>query len=69
MQEEKALLADINIKGRDDSDISKCLVEKTEQNNIHSESIPSRETSLVVAKQGKHKKLVRLDFSGDFAFM
>jgi len=43
--------------------ISESSVDKTEQNNIQSESVPSQETSLVVSKQGKHKKLARLDFS------
>jgi hypothetical protein len=56
--------ADTCGKERVDSDISGCSVDKTERNNIHSESVSSQGTSLVVAKHGKHKKLARLDFSG-----
>jgi len=52
VQEEKALLADISEKERVDSDISECSDDKTE-----------REIGLVVPKQGKRKKLARLDFS------
>ena len=63
-EREKALLADTSGKEKVDSDISECSADKTKQNNIHSESIPSQETSLVVAKHGKRKKLARLDFSG-----
>jgi len=63
-EREKALLADTSGKEKVDSDISECSADKTKLNNIHSESIPSPETSLVVAKHGKHKKLARLDFLG-----
>jgi len=51
VQEEKTLLADISEKERVDSDISECSDDKTE-----------REIGLVVPKQGKRKKLARLDF-------
>lgn len=61
---EEDMPADTNGKERVDLDISECLVDKTKQNNIHSELVLFEETSLVVAKHGNHKKLARLDFSG-----
>ena len=55
-EREKALLADTSGKEKVDSDISECSADKTKQNNIHSESTSSQETSLVVSKHGKRKK-------------
>jgi len=52
VQEEKALLDDISEKERVASDISECSDDKTEL-----------EMGLVIPKQGKLKKLARLDFS------
>jgi hypothetical protein len=40
------------------------MTDKTKQNKTHSKSITSQETSLVVKKHGKRKKLARPDFSG-----
>lgn len=50
LQEQKALLANIIDKGRVDSNISECLTNKNEQNNIHSKLNSSQEMSLVVSK-------------------
>ena len=62
-QRKESLPIDITGENNDDSETKSSSVEKAESSSIYSESIKSKEASIIEKGHGKHSKTTMLDFS------